>query len=47
MTSAGDLVSFKITVGPSGSTNGLAGGLTLSPVSQVPGSHTCSVQTGA
>lgn len=41
------LVKFKITVGPSGSTSSLGGGLSLSPVSQVPGTPTCAVQTGA
>jgi hypothetical protein len=40
------LVTFKITVGPSGSTSSLGGGLSLSPVSQVSGTPTCAVQTG-
>lgn len=40
-------VKFKITVGPSGQTSSLGGGLSLSPVSQVSGSPTCTVQTGA
>ncbi len=40
-------VTFKITVGPSGSTSSLGGGLSLGPVSQVPGTPSCAVQTGA
>lgn len=40
-------VSFRVTVGLSGSANNLGGGLSPSPVSQVSGSPTCPAQTGS